>query len=537
MAKPRKSCHTVEFPLTTTESDRHRLERRFAAANTLDNGLLEIALRSLDACRADPAWNAARKLAGKTRTEAFKAVRHTHGLTLSALAKAMRQMRNGCWIEDHLESRLGDVIVAKVLRSIDRHLYEGAGRPRFRRADDCRSVSANKHSPIRLVGSPEDGLTILWNGLTLPIRRHKFSPSEIHALSCKRLYCRIMRHPSGHSLPRSPWRYAVQLVVEGKPYVHRPRAQSGVVGIDFGPGTVAAVFHDTAENADPQIIHLAQEVDVDDATIRRAGRRLDRSIRATNPDSFDAAGRCVRRPKKRSRRYTRERERQRRREARAVRHRRNCHGRDTNRILTHAVHVRIEDHGARGFSGLWGKSVGRKAPGLFISELKRKALDVDGSVMAIDCRKAKLSQFDHTTQTCSKKPLSQRFHAMGDGSGFVQRDLYSAFLAAYCNEEGNIDISSADRHWKEGVCNRLVWPTAAQAANVGKAAKASGLRPKLRLRAATPTRRQSGSDGSSAVPTMRAGLTASRGGTASKRMEASAKGEGAKIRADFQLSH
>lgn len=537
MAKPRKSCHTVEFPLTVTTADRHRLERRFAAANTLDNGLLQVALRSLDACRADPAWNAAHKLTGKPRTEAFKAVRHAHGLTISAFAKAMRQMRNGCWIADHLESRLGDVIAAKVLRSIDRHLFEGAGRPRFRRAKDCRSISANKHSPIRLVGSPEDGLTILWGGLALPVRHSEFSDAELYTLGCKRLYCRIIRHPSGHSLPRSPWRYAVQLVVEGKPFVHRPRAKDGIVGIDFGPGTVAAIFRDTAEDAEPQIIHLAQDLNPDEAAIRRAGRRLNRSLRAANPDCFDSAGRCTRRPKKRSRRYARERNQQRRREARAVRHRRNCHGRDTNRILAHAADIRIEDHGTKGFAALWGKSVGRKAPGLFVSELKRKALDVGGSVVEIDCRKAKLSQFDHTTQSYTKKPLSQRYHPLGDGSGFVQRDLYSAFLAAHCSEEGDVNVPSALKHWEEGVCNRLVQPTAAQAEAVGKAAKASGHRPKLRLRVETPTRRQSGSDGSLAAPAMRAGLTAIRGGKATKRAEASAKEDGAKIRTDFQYSH
>lgn len=510
MPKPRKSCHTVELPLTVTEADRHRLEQRFAAANTLYNGVLQDALRALDVCRSDPAWDAARKLKGKERTEAFKAVRHTHGLTLSALARTMRTMRSGCWIEDHLESRLGDVLVAQVIRSIDRHLFEGAGRPRYRAQDDLRSVSANKHSPIRLLGSPVGGLAVHWGGLILPVRRDEFSPSELHSLGCKRLYCRIMRHPSGRAAPASPWRYAVQLVVEGKPYVHRPRATSGTVGIDFGPGTVATVFRGAAGDPEPEIIHLAHEVDVDEAAIRLGKRRLDRSRRASNPDCFDAAGRCIKRPKKRSRRYERERARQRRREARAARHRRNCHGRDTNRILTAAVNIRIEDHGARGFAGLWGRSLGRKAPGLFVSELKRKALDVGGSVVEIDCRKAKLSQLDHTSGSRTKKPLSQRWHALADGSGFVQRDLYSAFLASHCDAEGHLDTAGTDRRWRQGVCKRLVRPTAAEAAAVGKAARASGLRPKLRLQAVTPSRRQSGLDGRSAVPVTRTSLTAGR---------------------------
>ena len=520
MSKPRKSCHTVEFPLTVTEADRHRLERRFAAANTLYNGVLQDALRALDACRKEPAWDAARKLKGKNRTEAFKAVRHARGLTLSALARAMRTMRSGCWIEDHLESRLGDVLVAQVLRTIDRHLFEGAGRPRFRAQDDLRSVSANKHSPIRLLGSPVDGLAVHWGGLVLAVRRNEFSSSELHSLGCKRLYCRIVRHASGRAEPATPWRYAVQLVVEGKPYVHRPRAAYGMVGIDFGPGTVATMFRDAEGDPEPEVIHLAHEVDIDEAAIRLGKRHLDRSRRASNPDCFDTAGRCIKRPRKRSRRYERERARQRRREARAARHRRNCHGRDTNRILTAAVNIRTEDHGARGFAGLWGKSLGRKAPGLFVSELKRKALDVGGSVIEIDCRKARLSQLDHTSGTCTKKPLSQRWHALADGSGFVQRDLYSAFLASHCDAEGVLDSTGAERHWREGVCNRLVRPTAAEAAAVGKAARAPGLGPKRRLRAATPRRRQSGLDGRPAVPVTRTSLAAGRGRTATDRTDA-----------------
>ena len=54
------SRHVVELPLTVTESDRHVFQRRFSAVNTLDNGVLQIGLAALDACRADPAWKAAR---------------------------------------------------------------------------------------------------------------------------------------------------------------------------------------------------------------------------------------------------------------------------------------------------------------------------------------------------------------------------------------------------------------------------------------------------------------------------------------------
>lgn len=114
--------HVVELPLSVTESDRHRLERRFAAANTLRNGILQAALRALDACRSDAAWKAAHQLPRATREEkavrsaAFLTVRERHGLTVTALCVAERSMRKGCWIDDHITARLGHVIVKDVLR-------------------------------------------------------------------------------------------------------------------------------------------------------------------------------------------------------------------------------------------------------------------------------------------------------------------------------------------------------------------------------------------------------------------------------------
>lgn len=518
MPKYSGPLHTVEFPLTVTESDRHRLERRFSAANTLYNGILQEGLRALDACRADPAWDVARTFKDKVRSEAFAAVREAHGLTLEYLSSFERQMRTACWIGDHLEARLGEVLVKRVLGTIERHLFEGAGRPGFRRLDDCRTIAASQDSPIRLRGTPTVGLVVLWGGLTLPVRREDFLPHELHSLECERSFCRIKRIPSGAIEPRSPWRYEVQVVVRGRPYVHRPRATSGTAGIDFGPGTAAVVYRNAQGDPAPEIVHLAEEVEPDEAEIRRSGRRLDRSLRAGNPDCYDKSGRCIRKPGKRTRGYEKRRAQQRRKEAKAASHRRNCHGRDTNRILAAASDIRIEDHGARGFASLWGKSLGRRAPGLFVCELTRKCLDTGGRVTLIDCRKAKLSQFDHVSQVCTKKPLSQRWHALGDGSGFVQRDLYSAFLAGHCSEEGIIDTLGAQAHWDSGVCERLVRPTATAAA--GEAARARRLVPRVpRRNPVKDFRRWSGSDGSPAAPVMRTGA-AGRGGDATARTDA-----------------
>src|SRR5260370_28934028 len=54
-----------------------------------------------------------------------------------------------------------------------------------------------------------------------------------------------------------------------------------------------------------------------------------------------------------------------------------------------------------------------------------------GTLREVPTRTTKLSQFCHGCGKTLKKPLAQRWHQCACGVGPVQRDLYSAFLAAY----------------------------------------------------------------------------------------------------------
>jgi putative transposase len=478
------------LPLTVDEHGRHALERRFAAANTLTNGMVQEALRALDACRDDSAWRAARSFPAKTkldraaRSAAFEEVRAKHGLTEKALCDFERTMREGCWIDDHMTARLGHVIVKQVLKSIDGHLYLKRGRPAFRRADDCRTISARQASPMILKGSADDGFVLHWSGLKLPIRRggrhDPFSEAERYSLGCRIVHCRVKRIPSGKVTPSSPWRYAVQAVVEGETLIHRPRAESGVAGLDTGPSMVGVVWRDGPEGAGHVLMPLAAEVERDEAAIRRSSRALDRQRRVANPHCFDDRGRWRKgqRIRYHSNRHVKEMASRRRRDAKATEHRRNCHGRDTNLILEKANEVRYEGHGFRGWTALWGRQMGRGAPGMFISELSRKCLVSGGSVVIVDHWKAALSQVDVCGGGRSKKPLRQRHHELGDGLGFVQRDLHSALLASHCDAAGIID-SCAAKAALEASCQGLVRSTAAEAAGMAEAARAAAL-PTLR---------------------------------------------------------
>ena len=54
-----------------------------------------------------------------------------------------------------------------------------------------------------------------------------------------------------------------------------------------------------------------------------------------------------------------------------------------------------------------------------------------GTLIEVPTHSTQLSQFCHGCGRHVKKPLAQRWHQCACGVGPIQRDLYSAFLAAY----------------------------------------------------------------------------------------------------------
>lgn len=81
----------------------------------------------------------------------------------------------------------------------------------------------------------------------------------------------------------------------------------------------------------------------------------------------------------------------------------------------------------------FGKSIGNRAPAMLLTIINRKLNYQEKSLIKIDTRKAKASQFNHFDETCTKKKLSQRWNYINDYK--IQRDLYSAFLIMNINED------------------------------------------------------------------------------------------------------
>jgi putative transposase len=458
---PRKSTPTfiVELPLVISKRDEREMLVRLELARQLSNACLGEALRRLDLMRESLAWARAKamprlvgKKPNKERHAAFAAARHAYGFTSDSISAFGTQCKNEAkWNVERsrTDPRLGahetQRIAERAYSAAEMHAFGVRGRPRFK----------GKARPLHSLEGKSAGSSVCWNagtgclewgGLRL---RAMFAPDGRdpwleQGLKARTKFARIVwRNVAGER------RWFVQLAQEGLAPLKYATVDGAVIGLDVGPSTIA-VYSEQGAGLAP----LAPEVLQPWAAARTIQRAMDRSRRATNPQCFNVNGAWKRGAKvtvrsagyKRLGRELAETERV------LEKRRARSHGALANRILACGNVLQSEKLSYTAFQRSFGRSTKVRAAGSLMALLRRKAERAGGELRDLDTWSLKLSQYDHTTNTCTKKTLSQRWHVLGDGSGVVQRDLYSAFLAAH------VSVSAKDAiHQSRAVA---AWPAA-----------------------------------------------------------------------------
>ena len=211
-------------------------------------------------------------------------------------------------------------------------------------------------------------------------------------------------------------------------------------GLDIGPATIAAV-----SEAKATLVPFCPELDLKQAETRVVQRKLDRGRGAANPEAFDKDKTIKKGARlKKTKGYRRDQAKLAELKRKQKAQRKTSHGTLANQILSLGTTINTEKLSHKGWQkGLFGKSVGSRAPGTFVETLRRKAESAGGAVNEFPARN-KLSQTCHCGQI-HKKELSERWH-MRERGAYAQRDLYSAFLAM--NAAGNeLDICQARKAW------------------------------------------------------------------------------------------
>jgi hypothetical protein len=436
----------ASIPLRATPAQAKQVERRFECARLLYNACLRVAVDRAAAMRADPRWEQAmampRVVAGKpnpARASAFRQLRARHGFGEWALMSVASGLRLG-WLREHVGAQEAQVLGARAYDAANRWVLGQRGRPRFRgKGRGLHSLAAKDLCGALRVAA--DGSGLQWgSGLVLPFAFDHASPYQWWAalqVADRRLRsCRIVR-----SKVRGRWIYSAQLVLDGKP-LPRYEVSSGLIGLDIGPSTVAVVSDQGAWKE-----RFCAELDDKAVELRRLQRRLERQHRAGSPACFDGtghhkAGSCDWRV--RSRRAQRAQAQIHELQRRVAEHRRSLHGNLANRILGQGSTIQTEQLSYKALQRTFGRSVGRRAPGMFITTLSRKAASAGGQVALIDTRTTRLSQACVCGAT-AKKPLSQRTHRCGCGVE-ADRDVFSAFLVRHVDPKVHphlLDVGSA----------------------------------------------------------------------------------------------
>jgi hypothetical protein len=442
--KKRTPTFLLELPLQVNESQAARLRALLEAGRQFYNAVLSEGQKRLRQMRADPAWQQARAIPRaeiQERTRAFSMLREQYGFSEYGLHEAAKQLRIS-WIAEHLDAVLAQTLASRAYRALSRVCLGQARRVRFKSRGRGLSSLENKRNDTGLrfvLQKPEEGAQgfLIWKDDHLAALIDWEDPVVKHGLDQRIKYARLVQRQASSTHAKGAdalgFRYAVQLVLEGVPH-HKPKHPVGsdIIGADVGPSTIALF----PREGEASLSLLCEELAPNAQAIRRLQRKMDRQRRAANPEHYDARGRIRRAgktklPWKSSRSYEQTRRRKAARERALAAHRKSLHGGLVHEIVAVGNTIILEKISYKGWQKQYGTSVGLRAPGMFVAHLRHTVASTGGTLVEVPTRSSKLSQFCHGCGACVKKPLSQRWHQCACGVGPVQRDLYSAFLAAY----------------------------------------------------------------------------------------------------------
>ena len=457
----------VELPLRASSEDGRSLGIRLRAWNDLYNATLGELLKRLDLMHERKQWKRLRDLPrtirvpdkkGGTKTiknpavaESYAAMRDEFRLSKTEAENFATKCKKACWIHDHLTAEVVQVVATRAWRAVEQYMFGKKGRPEFSPLREAESMEgkSNKYGiRWRPTTDPTTGRVTVgkveWKGLSLKAIIDTKDDWLVAGLQARTKYVRLVKKEiRGEAL------WFAQLVQEGLPPRKRPVVE-GVVAFDAGPSMIAVVSEaTTTTEAAAEILPLCPGVVQPWKEIKRLQRAMDRSRRATNPDNYNPDGTIKklmpgrRRTWVRSNAYMALAAEVRECERALSEERRRSHGETKNKVLSCGNYVKAEKISYKAWQKMFGRSSKVRGIGMLVSMIRDGAERDGGHLHEFGTRQTRLSQYDHTTDDYRKKPLSLRVHALRDGSGEIQRDLYSAFLALHVGDDGILDAPKA----------------------------------------------------------------------------------------------
>lgn len=444
--KSDKACCVLTLPLLTEPWQEHIIEKRFRIMEHLKNSLIALELRKLKNIQRTKQYrqleaeisNAPkenRKTLYKKRNELLK----NAGFSEFAFINDMTNMQKH--FVEHIATQIAHKSASDVWNSFEKVLFNTGRKIHFIRRGSLSSIACKKDgNGMRF----RNGM-LHWNGgqcknkvkLELRVACPK-TPYECAMLEKKIKYERIIR-----KWVKTRYKYYVQFTLDGNAVPKPRKTGTGRVGIDIGPSSIAI-----ASSQEVRLMELADNINQNHLRKVALQQKMDRSRRATNPDNFNE-NKTIRRGVKLSWHYSKHYQKLRgqvreleRKNADIRKYQHTCLA---NYILSLGTEVYIEQMNFKGLQARakettynkngranrkkrFGKSIANRAPAMLVTILETKLKSYAGTELhKVNTWSYRASQYDHITDTYTKKLLRQRWAELGNGDR-IQRDLYSAFL-------------------------------------------------------------------------------------------------------------
>ena len=466
--------YQVRLKIKQTEYFDSVADKRFALINKCHNIAVKHSIHLLNQLRKDTVYQAMlkehislkkeydtskdRALLSKIKDSsiALSQYRNDIGLSKSGLESYIK-----VWQKAHsnnISSHQAQKEVKRVMAGVEKVLFSNGKQLHFRKFSDATTLCGK--SPTNGVSFDREKMMFKWMGERFqlkPIDKNDLYmidalyPNGTAPLPIS--YCEIKRmmFPNG-------WHYYLDIYIKGTP-PNKHLIKSGTAGIDPGTSTMAV---STSEKV--LLRELAPDNDQYTKKIQKTIRAMDKSKRNSNPDNFYPDGRAIKGKKDwhYSKRYKELLRKYRSLCRQKSLYIRQSHNMLANEILQYADKIIVEHMSYKGLQRRtktterqdkpstiintkgkkqtvykfkrkrrFGKSLGSRAPAEFLTILKQKLDNIGGQYVEIDTIKFKASQYDHSTDTYKRSPMSERSKLINGVE--VQRDLYSAFLIQHSN--------------------------------------------------------------------------------------------------------
>ena len=460
MQENNKDMFVVKLPLKTEKWQEDILNRRFEYCEEIYNDMNSKMLKTFFYYKNFKEWKEIEECTNKSKkTTLIKNFIKKYNLPFSPFGfNSFVGKFNARYRIYGINAKILQNLAQNLWRSYDKFLFGEGKKIHYKKKNTLNSYTIGKDSKgyfnMMNYDLLKSNISININGgkcsnakfMTIPFIINKkseyemnsFSPSnEIRAIGIQREFI------------RGKWKYFVLFTIKGEKPSKGRKIGKGTVGIDLGPSSIAV-----SSNYKVYLGVLASEINnvqFDEKKLRCLQRKMDRSRRQNNPLQYNDNGTIRKYPKGerpewiKSNNYIKLeneiKELYRKKSAKV----KLSHNILSNEILTSGDNFIVENNPIKAWQkGLFGKSVGNRAPGMFIELLKNKVESFGGTFTNIETKNA-ASQYDFTNGVKTKHELKERNITLSNGNTHL-RDTIAAFNIQHFNG-GDYDVNNMIKNY------------------------------------------------------------------------------------------